>query len=208
MYYDILTKERLEILPLFKSFKKDFYLAGGTALSLQIGHRDSVDFDFFSQKEFNTAELFEEIRKVFLGHDLVKIQDEKNTLSVIIGQNIKISFFSYDYKLIEPLVDDEHFRLASIIDIGCMKLSAIVSRATNKDYVDLYYILKQVSLEKLLKSAEEKMPELDYNLILKSLVYFDDIKEEALIFKHNKQVDLKTVKDFFVQEIKKIALLN
>ncbi len=208
MYYDILTKERLEILPLFKSFKKDFYLAGGTALALQIGHRDSVDFDFFSQKEFNTAELFEEIRKVFLGHDLVKIQDEKNTLSVIIGQNIKISFFSYDYKLIEPLVDDKHFRLASIIDIGCMKLSAIVSRATNKDYVDLYYILKQVSLEKLLKSAEEKMPELDYNLILKSLVYFDDIKEEALIFKHNKQVDLKTVKDFFVQEIKKIALLN
>lgn len=94
------------------------------------------------------------------------------------------------------------------IDIGCMKLSAIVSRATNKDYVDLYYILKQVSLEKLLKSAKEKMPELDYNLILKSLVYFDDIKEEALIFKHNKQVDLKTVKDFFVQEIKKVALLN
>ena len=206
MYYDILTKERLEILPLFKSFKEDFYLAGGTALALQIGHRDSVDFDFFSQKEFNTAELFEEIRKVFLGHDLVKIQDEKNTLSVIIGQNIKISFFSYDYKLIEPFVEDEYFRLASIIDIGCMKLSAIVSRATNKDYVDLYYILKQVSLKKLLKSAKEKMPELDHNLILKSLVYFEDIKEEALIFKHNKQIDLKTIKDFFVQEVKKIVL--
>lgn len=207
MFYDILTKERLEILPLFKSFKEDFYLAGGTALALQIGHRDSVDFDFFSQKELDVG-LFEKIREVFSGHDLVKIQDEKNTLSVIIGQNFKISFFSYDYKLVEPLIGAEFFRLASIIDIGCMKLSAIVSRATNKDYVDLYYILGQVSLEKLLKSAREKMPELDQNLILKSLVYFSDLKEEALIFKNNKEINLETIKDFFVQEVKKIALLS
>ena len=93
-----------------------------------------------------------------------------------------------------------------MVDIGCMKLSAIVSRATNKDYVDLYYILEQVSLKKLLKSAREKMPELDQNLILKSLVYFSDLKKEALIFKNNKQVDLETIKDFFVKEVKKIVL--
>jgi len=67
MQYDILSKGRFEILPLLANFKDDFYLAGGTALALQLGHRDSIDFDFFSQQERSTAKLLERIRKVFLG---------------------------------------------------------------------------------------------------------------------------------------------
>lgn len=63
MFYNILDKKRKDILPLFKSFKKDFYLAGGTALALQVGHRDSIDFDFFTQKTINTITLFKKLKK-------------------------------------------------------------------------------------------------------------------------------------------------
>jgi len=208
MYYDILSKERLNILPLFKNFKEAFYLAGGTALALQIGHRDSNDFDFFSSQNINTISLFGKIKEVFSGHKLLKIQEEENTLSVVINRDIKLSFFSCFYKMVEPLIEDDNIRLASIIDIGCMKLSAIVSRATNKDYVDIYYVLQQMSLEKLLNFTQEKMPELDRNLIIKSLVYFDDIVEEKLVFKNNKEVGMETIKNFFIQEVKKITLLT
>ena len=95
MFYDILDKKRLAVLPLLAAYKKDFYLAGGTALALQLGHRDSVDFDFFSTNEFDTSALFQETRNVFKGHSLTKIQEEKNTLTVLIDEDIKLSFFTF-----------------------------------------------------------------------------------------------------------------
>ena len=202
MYYDILDKKRLDILPLLKEFKSDFYLAGGTALALQIGHRDSVDFDFFSQNNIDTEKLFLKLKEVFLKHKIIKIQEEKNTLTILVDENIKISFFSYDYELLEAKHDEENIFLASIEDIACMKLSAILSRATNKDYIDLYYILKNISLENLLFLAKKKFADIDTNLILKSLVYFEDVLIEPIIFKHNKQVDFEKVKEFLVGGIK------
>src|SRR3989338_4314081 len=161
MFYNILDKKRLSILPLFRNFKNSFYLAGGTSLALQIGHRDSVDFDFFSKEDINTKELFELLRKIFKGHKLLKIQEEPNTLTVLIDESIKISFFTYKYKLIDKIIRDENITYASIQDIACMKLSAITGRASNKDYIDLYFILKLFSLSNLLGKSQDKYPELD-----------------------------------------------
>jgi len=193
------------MLPLLKVFKKDFYLAGGTALALQMGHRDSVDFDFFSQKDFNTKELFESLREIFEGHALLNIQEESNTLTVLVDDAIKISFFAHAYELIGSAINDENLSLASIADIGCMKLSAITSRATNKDYIDLYFILKQISLADLLENARQKYPQLERNLILKSFVYFDDITLEKIMFKNNNEVAFETVKATLRGEVKKIS---
>lgn len=108
MFYTILDKKRLDILPLFKSFKDRFYLAGGTSLALQIGHRDSVDFDFFSEEDINTEELFEQLREIFKGHALLKIQEEPNTLTVLIDESINVSFFTYKYTLINKTISDEN----------------------------------------------------------------------------------------------------
>ena len=204
MFYNILDKKRLSILPLFRNFKNSFYLAGGTSLALQIGHRDSVDFDFFSKEDINTKELFELLRKIFKGHKLLKIQEEPNTLTVLIDESIKISFFTYKYKLIDKIIRDENITYASIQDIGCMKLSAITGRASNKDYIDLYFILKFFSLSNLLGKSQDKNPELDRNLILKSLVYFDDITEEKIMFKNNNDVDFEEVKQRLRSEVKKL----
>ena len=82
MFYNILDEKRKNILSFFEPLKDDFYLTGGTVLALQIGHRDSVDFDFFSEKDFETRELFGKIKEIFVGHRIKKIQDEKNTLTI------------------------------------------------------------------------------------------------------------------------------
>lgn len=205
MFYNVLDKKRLDILPLFKNFKKDFYLAGGTALAFQIGHRDSVDFDFFSQNDIDTVKVFEWIKDVFIGHEILKIQEEKNTLSLLVDENIKLSFFTYKYGTVNDLVDEENFNLASFEDIGCMKLSAITGRASNKDYIDLYYILQKMKLCDLLEKASIKFPDVDKNLILKSLVFFEDIKKEPIRFRNGNHVEFKEVERFLQKEVKKIA---
>lgn len=201
IFYDILDKKRLKLLPLFKFFKKDFYLGGGTALSLQIGHRDSLDFDFFGKEEIDVKKIFSLLKNVFKGHKILKIQEEKNTLTVLIDGAIKVSFFGYPYKLLNKTIDGENIRLASIQDIGCMKLSAITSRASSKDYIDLYYILQKIKLGDLLDGVLRKFNDLDKNLILKSLVYFKDVKVEAVKFKHNNYVDFEKVKEFLKRQV-------
>jgi len=201
MFYDILDKKRIAILPLLKEFKEDFYLVGGTALALQTGHRDSIDFDFFCQEDINTQKLFEKVKEVFKGQKVLKTQDERNTLTVLIDKTIEISFFSYKYDLVGELVEEPNLKLASVLDIGCMKLSAITSRGISKDYIDLYYILQDIDLSYLLDKSAEKFPDLDRNLILKSLVYFNDIEVEPIKFKHNKDIDFEKVKIFLRKKV-------
>ena len=205
MYYNILDQKRLSILPLLKEFKNDFYLAGGTALALQLGHRDSIDFDFFSPDYIDTKKLFQKIKQVFNKHKILKVQDEKNTLTVFINENIKISFFTYPYKLISKPLNEPYLKLASIKDIGAMKLSAVVGRASNKDYIDIYYILKKISLVELLQGANKKTPELDRNLILKSLVYFKDIEKEPIKFKNKNRIAFSEIREFLIKEVKNTA---
>jgi hypothetical protein len=165
---------------------------------VQIGHRDSIDFDFFSPDNLDTKKLFEKIETVFAGRQILKIQEEKNILSVFIDENIKLSFFTYKYKLLEPLLEEKYLRLASVTDIACMKFSDITGRASNKDYIDLYFILQDKELKDLLKKCAEKMPSLDPILVIKSLAYFEDISEEKIRFVPGKEVEFETVKRFLI----------
>jgi len=202
MFWDILDKKRSEILPKLVNVADGFYLAGGTALALQLGHRDSIDFDFFTKSAFSNVEMFEKIKIAFAGFTVVKTQDEKDTLTVVVGENIKLSFFVYKYDLVKPLISSDFFKLASIEDIGCMKLSAVVSRYLLKDYVDLYWILHQISLADLIALKEKKYPDLDTNLVLKSLVYFDDVMPEPIIFKNGSDISFEEVKTY----LKKVVI--
>ena len=202
MHYEILDNKRISFLPRLKLFKDRFYLAGGTGLALQIGHRDSIDFDFFSEKSFDARKLYDEVREAFAGMKIEKTQEEKDTLSVVIDGDIRVSFFRYPYPLICRSVDEESLRIASIEDISCMKLSAIVGRSALKDYADLYFILKSRPLKGVLEDMNRKMPDLDRNLVLKSLVYFEDIVPEKLVFKGDNAVSFGEIKSFLVSAVK------
>ena len=201
MFYDILSPEQQKVLPSLKFFKADFYLAGGTALALQIGHRDSIDFDFFCEKSFVPEKLIPRLKQ-HLKTELSITQQEEDTLTVVSG-SLKISFLAYPYLLIENLVETDNLRLASIADIGCMKLSALMGRATLKDYADLYFILQRLPLADLLETVKKKYAELDVLTVLKGLVFFEDIEPEPLAYKITTPPSFEVIKDFLAKETKK-----
>lgn len=200
----ILSKEAKNCLALLrdKNILKDFYLAGGTGLALQIHHRKSIDLDFFTKKNFNSEILVEKLRK--LGKFSVE-KKEKNTL-VGIFNNIRISFFTYNYPLLFSSKKIEGIFVADSKDIGCMKISAISSRGSKKDFVDVFFICQKIiPLSELLKLFEKKYRGVDYNMahILKSLVYFDDAEKEPMP-KMLIKTSWKEIKKFFRKEVKKL----
>jgi predicted nucleotidyltransferase component of viral defense system len=158
-----------------ESFLDNFYLAGGTALALQLGHRKSVDLDFFSPIFPRQEQLLQELS----GYNPQIAQQAKGTLDTYIS-GVKVGFFEYKYPLLEPLVKYETVQLAQVLDIACMKLSAITSRGAKKDFVDLYVILQKHKLSELIEAFEKKYKGLRYNKLhlLKSLVYFEDADKD------------------------------
>lgn len=161
-----------------QSFINRFYLAGGTGLALQIGHRRSVDFDFFMPGDFETTSI---INLLTSTGSFIRENEEKNTIN---GQlnGVRISFFGYQYKIIDHFEKYGNIRITGLRDIAAMKLEAIAGRGSKKDFIDLYYLLKQYSLKEIFEFHAEK-----YGLglsnqyhHLKSLVYFEDAEAEAM----------------------------
>ena len=195
---EALDNTRLTLLPKLIYFKNMwFYLAGWTALALQFWHRKSIDFDFFISEDINTEKLFKNILWEFIWYKVKKTHEENNTLYIEIN-DIKLSFMSYKYDLVENRIETEYLNIANFIDIWAMKLWAIQNRATNKDYVDLYYIFKKISLENLLQKFENKFWNIvSKNVIIKSITYFEDITYEDLMVSEN--IDFEDIKKSLVE---------
>jgi len=181
---------------------KGFYLAGGTGLALQLNHRLSLDLDFFTKNDIETKILIQKIK------NLGKFSVEKESENTLIGifEETRITFLKYDYPLLFPLKEWGRIKVADGRDIGCMKISAISSRGTKKDFIDLYFLCQKViSLRKLLELFKKKYKSVEYNMthILKSLIYFADAEKDPLP-KMISPISWKEVKIFFENEIKKI----
>jgi len=159
----VLTKESFETLEsiMLNPNFNNFYLAGGTALALQLGHRKSIDLDFFSQKEFNTGLTNDLKTKNITDYKVVSLSD--NSIELIIN-NTKIFFFYFAFPLFKKLKTISNIRLADPMNIGLMKLLALQGRSSRKDIIDLYLIDQQViPLEKLLNIFEEHFPKESFN---------------------------------------------
>ncbi|MEW6408467.1 MAG: nucleotidyl transferase AbiEii/AbiGii toxin family protein [Patescibacteria group bacterium] len=139
--------------------KEKLYLAGGTALALQLGHRKSIDFDFYSTTHF-TKKTFLPLFKKNLKNKAIKIlRDFDNTFEIIINKKIHLSCFYYPYKIFS-YVKCKGINLVSIEDIAAMKLVAISQRGRRRDFVDMYYLIKRFGLEKILKLTEKNIQNL------------------------------------------------
>ena len=178
--YHILDNTRQEMLVPLAAFKNDFYLAGGTGLALQLGHRVSEDFDLFTDKKFENKQLLRKLSNTFNTNDIEQIQNEENTLTVLI-RDVKISFFSIEPTPVMSLLDSEYFRIAPVLEIGVFKLTALL-RAAFKDYVDLYFILKQCRLSDLFTVARKKYTGMDESLYLKAMLSYDDVDLSPIMY--------------------------
>jgi len=156
----------------------DFYLAGGTALALQLGHRTSVDLDFFTSELFDEAAVIAHLVKI---GTLELLQRERQSVIGILD-GVKFSFLGYPYPILTPPQSFEGTLIASVEDIACMKLDALASRGTKRDFVDLYCIAKRLPLSEVMALFQQKYAAVHYNLlhIKKSLVYFDDAEGDPL----------------------------
>lgn len=153
-----------------------FYLAGGTALAIELGHRESIDLDWFSQTDFEAPA----VKEILSGLGGFMIAGESRGTIHGLLDDVKVSFFHYKYPLLFPLVKFEGINLADERDIAAMKIDAISSRGAKKDFIDLFFLLKKYPLTELLDFFNRKYQGIEYNLlhILKSLSYFEDAEHE------------------------------
>ncbi len=182
---------------------KTAYLAGGTALALQLGHRISVDLDFFTQKEFNEVQFSEKLAT------LPQFVQNGTTQWTVWGKinETKFSFFYYKYPLLESTVLFEGLQLASLADIAAMKIHAIEQRGTRRDFVDVYFLSKRYSLTEMLSFYQKKYSALNDHLypILRALDYFEDAEQEKQMPQMLVPLDWEEVKEYFRKETKKFT---
>lgn len=166
------STECLELLKNISAseFFSDFVLVGGTALALQIGHRNSIDLDFFGKKEIDEELYVEELKK-FGNVEILKVS--KNILITSVN-GIKTDFVNYTYPWISEKLVVENVSLASKQDISAMKLNAISGRGSKKDFIDLYFLLKEFSLIEMIGFYREKYTNHSEFGMLKSITYFED----------------------------------
>jgi hypothetical protein len=204
MFEKVLSKETKESLAILgkSGLLNDAYLAGGTALALQIGHRVSIDLDFFTPKEFDEKILVQQIQK-----QLPNFRVEAVSWGTILGyiKRTRFSLFFYKYPLLFPTHQFLSVEIADIKDIAAMKVASIADRGTKRDFIDLYFIIavkKILTLEEVLKLYDKKFRVLKQNKvhILKSLIYFEDAEKEETP-KMLEEVDWNKVKNFFKKEV-------
>lgn len=167
-----ISTELLELLNnIMKSeFFSDFILVGGTALALQIGHRNSIDIDMFGNSIIDEDAFIDELKRF---GKVEKLQKTKNILIVSVN-NIKVDFVNYRYPLLEDFKNIDGVRMASKKDIAAMKLNAISGRGSRKDFIDLFFLFKEFSLEEMIKFYDEKYEDGSHFMMIKSLTYFED----------------------------------
>lgn len=174
MRKEILTKEQLELLPLVKVFAKDFGLVGGTAIALHIGHRHSIDFDLFTEKPFNNLRVKAKITK---REKILEILVNKTLEYTILINQVKLTFFQYPFKLEYADKLDGVIKIPDLVTLAAMKAYALGMRAKWKDYVDLYFIIKDhYSIDKITQRAKQMFgSEFNEKIFRTQLSYFEDI---------------------------------
>ncbi len=178
-------------------------MAGGTALALQIGHRPSVDFDWFARKVGDPEILLNKLKQAQLNFIVLSVDLETIYLDI---NSVQVSFIGYDYPVLQSpfLWRDYDIYLAAIDDIACMKLSAIAGRGSRKDFIDLYVIIKKFrSLRDYIDLFQKKYSQRDIGHIVRSLVYFEDADGEPDV-KMNMSTNWSEIKRELENSVKKL----
>ena len=186
VYLNILSNEQREILPLVQHFYKDYVLVGGTAIALQLGHRESIDFDLFTFKNKNQFKTIDELSKIST-FPIVKLRELKDQAHFTIN-GVKITFFNYPYQIKSSQKIDK-IKMPTLLTLAAMKAFALGGRAKWKDYVDLYFILTDgIALEEIIKTAKKLFNTpttsvFSEKLFIEQLTYYKDISyDEEVIY--------------------------
>lgn len=137
MHLEILNKEQVELLPILSQFKREYYLVGGTAIALHIGHRESIDFDLFKEKNIRKKDVFTKLNMI----DYKVSFADYNQLNML-SKGVKITFFSFPYNVPLNAELKGFLKMPDLLTLAAMKAFALGRRSKWKDYLDLYFVLK------------------------------------------------------------------
>jgi hypothetical protein len=199
LHKEILTEEQLGLLPLVKSFGDDFGLVGGTAIALHLGHRQSIDFDLFSLKDFDNQKIR---RKIVKFNKIIQIiRDETGQFTLQI-KGVRFTFFYYPYLITFSEDFENMIKLPDLLTLAAMKAFALGRRAKWKDYVDIYFIARQHGgLKEICEKAQEIfLGEFNEKLFRSQLAYFEDINySEAIIFMPGFEINDEKIKQELIE---------
>lgn len=178
LHYETIEPHTLELLRKIQSLPelKDCRLVGGTSLALQIGHRKSVDLDFFGHLDCDAEDLKLVLSKV----GQVIVLKQSANIHVFMIDDVKVDIVNYQYDWISPALVEDNLVLADKVDVAAMKINAIIGRGTKKDFIDIAFLLKEYSLSDLLRFFFKKYPDASIFLAAKSLAYYDDAEYEPM----------------------------
>ena len=181
-----------------KEYLNSFVLVGGTALAVQLGNRESIDLDLFSNIDFASNEL---LTSLLNDYQIIVNNQLSQTLITTINY-VKVDFIKFHYPFIRPFLVIENIRMASLEDIAAMKLDAITGRGSKKDFYDLFFLLQHYSIDELFSFYTEKYPHQTTFHVARSLTYFDDadIQPSPIVF--DKTITWETVKQKIISVIK------
>lgn len=174
MHQEILNKQQTELLELMSAFKREYYLVGGTAIALHLGHRRSIDFDMFKLSAINHKKNLDKIIASKFDHIITRRVTEQMNLII---NGVKVTFFQYPFAVEAKEKACDTFRMPSLLTLAAMKAYALGRRSKWKDYVDLYFLLTEhFSIQEISAKATELFGELFSEKMFRiQLTYFEDV---------------------------------
>jgi hypothetical protein len=196
MHLEILSREQVDLLDFIKKYSRQYYLVGGTAIALHIGHRKSIDYDLFTEGKVNTLAIKKQVSSA--GFRTRIINQQADQIHFLMNE-VKITFFQFPFTLPATVFHKKYFRMPDLLTLAAMKAFALGGRGKWKDYVDMYYLIKfHLSTKEICNRATELFPNVfSPVLFYKQLCYFGDIKyDEQVEFMPGFEVSDEEVKNF------------
>ena len=174
MHKEILSDKQLELLPVMAGFRREYYLVGGTAIALYLGHRRSIDFDMFKPSPINHKKTLDRLTESGFPCMVTRLVTEQMNLIV---NDVKVTFFQYPFPVQPTEKLEPYFRLPSLLQLAAMKAYALGRRSKWKDYVDLYFLLKEhFTIEEISSCAADLFGDLYSEKMFRAqLCYFEDV---------------------------------
>jgi len=205
MHKEILSEKQLELLPLLRQFGREYYLAGGTAVALHIGHRRSIDFDLFKFSSVRHKKNIDKLAGSRLPYEVT--WREVGQMNVTVG-NVKLTFLEYPFQIATGVKFQDIIKVPELIDLAAMKAYALGRRSKWKDYVDLYFILKDhFSFSQVAERASGIFGQLfSEKLFRAQLSYFDDIDYSEQVEYVNTAVPEEEIRAFLKERSLEIEI--
>jgi len=200
MHIEILTDRQEELFPYLTPFKRSFYLVGGTAIALYLGHRRSIDFDLFSFSRLRKRDIWQKLEKI--PYRKKRIAEDIDQLHLYMNE-IKVTFFNYPYLITHPTSLNKVISMPTLLSLAAMKAFALGRRAKWKDYVDLYFLIRNhYPITEISEEARRLYNDLfSAKLFREQLAFHKDIDySEQVEYMPGFEVDDEAIKTFLIDK--------